>query len=140
MRITSARGLALLSGAAVVVALGTPGPATADPKGEVVPLDCDDGTTYLVAVNGNGAFSPGHDTASTATVVPVSFGEFTGMITDEAGNVLETFVDPPVSKGNASLAEVSCTFSFTETFEDPELGTLTFTGSGSVEVFVTPRR
>jgi hypothetical protein len=139
MRTTSARGLALLAGSALVVTLGTAGPAVADPKGEIIPVDCD-GTTYMVAVSGNGQFTPGHDTSSTAMLIPVSFGDFTGTITDEEGNVLDTFVEPGGAKGPAKNAEVNCTFSFTETFEDPELGTLTFTGSGSAQGFITPRR
>lgn len=139
MRTTSARGLALLAGSALVVALGPAGPAMADPKGEIITVDCGD-TTYTITANGNGDFTPGHDTASTAMLIPVSFGDFTGTITDEQGNVLESFVEPGRAKGPANNAEFDCTFSITETFEHPELGTLTFTGSGTVQGFVTPRR
>jgi hypothetical protein len=133
---------AALAAAMLGLAIALAGPAAADPKGEVVPVDCGE-TTYLVAVSGNGQFSPGHDTASTSILIPVSFGEFTGTITDEEGTVIESFVDPAVSKGPgaAAKATVDCTFSFSETFEEPELGpgTFTFTGSGSVQGFVTPR-
>jgi hypothetical protein len=133
---------AALAAAMLGLAIALAGPAAADPKGEVVPVDCGE-TTYLVAVSGNGQFSPGHDTASTSILIPVSFGEFTGTLFDEEGNIVDTFVDPAVSKGPGAVgkATVDCTFTFSETFEDPELGPgiFTFTGSGSVQGFVTPK-
>jgi hypothetical protein len=131
-----------LAGLTLGLSLGLAGPAAADPKGEVITLDCG-GTSYDVAISGNGAFSPGHDTAGTSMLIPVSFGEFTGTVTDEEGNVVDSFVDPPASKGPgaAAQAEVDCTFTITETFEEPELGPglFTFTGTGSVQGFITPR-
>jgi hypothetical protein len=131
---------AALAAATLGLATALASPAAADPKGEVVPVDCGE-TTYLIVINGNGAFIPGHDTASTSILVPVSFGEFTGTVTDEEGNVIDSFVDPAMSKGSGatSTATVDCTYTITDTFEDPDLGTLTFTGSGSVQGFVTPR-
>ena len=41
----------------VAAALSFAGPASADPKGDIIQLDCDNGTTYWVAVqeSGNGA-------------------------------------------------------------------------------------
>ena len=132
---------AALAAAMLGLATALAGPAAADPKGEVVPVECGE-TTYLVAVSGNGRFTPGHDTASTSMLIPVSFGEFTGIVTDEDGNEVDHFVDPAASKGPGATnkATVDCTFSVSETFEDPDLGTLTFTGSGSVQGFVTPGR
>jgi hypothetical protein len=128
----------LATAAAILIG---PNVANADPKGEVVPLVCDNGLAIDVAVSGNGLWTPGHDTDSTAMLIPVSFGEFTGTITDEEGNVVETFTDPPATRGQSTKAPrdyITCTFTFSDTFEDPELGLLTFEGSGSVTGFVTP--
>ena len=111
------------------------------PSGEAVTIVCDNGSTYEVSVNGNGAFTPGHDLASTTILVPTSFGEFHGVLTDADGNVIDEFVDPPMVKGSSSkqrATTTSCTFTITESFEDPDLGPLTFTGDGSVTGFVTP--
>jgi hypothetical protein len=120
-------------------------PAAADPgnakNAEVIPLDCD-GTTYTVVVNGNGAWTPAHDTASSAMFIPVSFGPFTGIITAEDGTVVEEFTEPAETKGSGKNADIDCSFTITNTFEDPSLGegTFTFTGTGTVSGFATPRR
>jgi hypothetical protein len=95
-----------------------------------------------VSVNGNGAFTPGHDLASTTILVPTAFGVH-GVLTDADGNVIDEFVDPPMVKGSSSkqrATTTSCTFTITESFEDLDLGPLTFTGDGSVTGFVTPLR
>lgn len=115
-------------------------PATADPKGEIIPVDCDNGKSYEVAVNGNGEFTPAHDTASTATFVPVSFGEFKFTVTDAQGNVVEQDTEPRIDKGKGNAAKgkkslITCEFSFSGT-EDG----LTFEGSGTVTGFLTPNR
>ena len=44
---------------------------------EVIPLTCDNGQTYNVAVNGNGDFTPARIIGSTGVLIPVSFGVFT---------------------------------------------------------------
>jgi hypothetical protein len=115
------------------------GTAGADPKsGEVFPLDCDNGETYTVVVKGNGEFTPGHDLDSTTVLVPVSFGEFTGTVTDPDGNVVDTITEPEAAKGESAEGledPVTCTFS--TSFEDDGL---TFTFSGSVVGRVTPGR
>ncbi len=131
--------LAVASAFGLGLALALAGPASADPKGDVFPVDCDNGVTYLVTANGNGDFTPAHDSASTSVLIPVSFGEFSGTITDQNGEVVDSFVDPPRAKGPAKNADVHCTFTITNTFDDPDLGPLTFTGTGSVSGFVTPR-
>jgi hypothetical protein len=140
MHLLARSGLVLLSTAAL--ALTGAAPAGADPAhGFPVPLDCDNGVTYAAVVSGNGEFTPAHDTASNTILVPTSFGEFSGTVTDSSGTVIDSFTDPAVSKGASNRARatsVTCTFSFTETFEDPELGLLTFNGSGSVSGFSTP--
>ena len=129
----------LVSGGLV---LGTAvAPAIADPqKGEIIPVDCDNGQSYVIAVNGNGAFTPAHDTASTATFVPVSFGEFTFTVTDAQGNVVDQGTEPGIDKGKGNAAKgkktlITCEFSFSDT-EDG----LTFEGGGTVTGFLTPNR
>ncbi len=118
-------------------------PANADPrKGELIPLDCDNGRSYTIAVNGNGEFTPGHDVNSTSMLVPVAFGAFTGTVTDSQGNVVETFTEPGAAKGRSAKNTkntVTCTFEFNDTFEENG-ETFTFSGSGSVTGFITPRR
>jgi hypothetical protein len=141
-----ARSALAVAGLAVAATLGTASGASADPsKGDVgIPVVCDNGITYVIAANGNGAFTPAHDMASTTMLIPTSFGEFHGTITDSDGNVIDSFTDPPMTKGNsgnhARATTTSCGYTITDTFEDPDLGTLTFTGEGSVTGFVTPVR
>lgn len=137
--------IAAIAAMAAASVLGSVGTATADPvnapESELVPLVCTDGTTYTVVVNGNGDFTPGHDADSTAMLIPTGFGPFHGVITDEDGNVVDEFTDPAVSKGSSTKPRgtaTHCTFSFTETFTIPELGLVTFHGTGSVDGFVTP--
>jgi len=136
------RSALLVTGLAIAGSLASAGAASADPPGDPFPVVCDNGVTYEVTLNGNGAFTPAHDLASTTILVPTAFGEFHGTVTDADGNVIDEFVDPPMVKGSSGGHErattTSCTFSITESFEDPELGPLTFTGEGSVTGFVTP--
>jgi hypothetical protein len=123
------------------------GIANADPIGSSrsfgVELHCDNGATYDVVVTGSGPFTPAHDLASNTILVPTSFGEFHGVVTDAEGNVVEEFTDPAVLKGSATkdrATSVTCTFDVEETFEIPELGVVTLTGDGSVTGFATPAR
>ncbi len=134
MRVRKLTGL-IAAGALVLGAAATP--ASADPKkGEVIPLNCDNGTIYRVVVNGNGEFTPGHDLDSKANLIPLAFGPFTGTVKDSDGNVVEEINEPGSSKGrsakNAKDA-VNCTFEFSGT-EDG----MTFEGSGSALVRITP--
>lgn len=124
------------------------GTAAADPTNAknafTVPLNCANGQTYQVVVNGNGEFTPAHDINSTATLVPVSFGPFSGTISDAQGNVVDSFTEPGSSKGQSAKGKknlVNCTFTFTEVGDgsDPEFPAgFSFTGSGSVLVKITP--
>ena len=122
------------------------GAANADPKGEAVPLDCDNGESYVVWVNGNGEFTPGHAADSTAVLVPVAFGDFHGIVRDTQGNIVDEFDEPPSLKGNSARSvknPVTCDFEFTDTSDgsDPSFPEgFTFEGSGSVIVSITPRR
>ncbi len=133
-----------MASAAVLGGIGT---ATADPGNAPnsfeVPLVCDNGATYTVVVNGNGNFTAAHDVASNATFIPTAFGPFHGVVTDEGGTVIAEFTDPAIAKGNSTKTRktsISCTYSFDETFTDPELGVLTFHGEGDVSGFTTPAR
>ena len=83
----------------VAAALSISTPASADPKGEPIPITCEGGATYWVTVNGNGAFTPGHDVDDTAMLIPTSFGDFHGVITDSTGAVIDEFTDPATERG-----------------------------------------
>ena len=131
--------------AGLAVALAAP--ATADPthgeNGEPFEIVCDNGHTYSAVGNGNGEFTPAHDLDSNTILVPTAFGEFHGTVTDAQGNVIDEFTEPGGSKGNSTRdrrTSTSCTFSFHGTEEDPDLGLITFDGTGTVTGFVTPAR
>src|SRR6266540_3332493 len=124
--------------------LGGVGAAAADPgrapNSIEVSLVCD-GVTYEAVVNGNGDFQVAHDTDSNTILVPTAFGPFHGVVTDDAGGVIDDFTDPPLVKGNSTksrITSLSCTFSVDDTFTVPELGVLHFHGEGSVVGFSTP--
>ena len=136
-----------LAPAAVLALVAVPlGAATAhaDPNGDVFDLVCDNGRTYPIVTSGSGEFTPAHDTSSTTILVPTSFHGFSFVVTDADGNVVEEETDDSeVVKGSSQkqrATTTTCTYSFTETFEDPELGLLTVTGSGGVTGFTTPAR
>lgn len=134
-------------GVASALATGT---AAADPPAdetETIELECDNGETYTVVVApGNGSFTPAFDTDSTATLIPVAFGEFSGEVRDADGNVIEEFDEPGESKGQSAKGlknPVTCSFTFTEVSDgsDPEFPEgFSFTGSGTVVVRITPGR
>lgn len=116
------------------------GAAGAAPKeAETVPLECDNGQSYVVVTSGNGDFTPGRVVGSTAVFVPIGFGRFTGTVTNAAtGEVVETIDDPPTWKGQSAKGvkdAITCTFSFSGT-EDG----FTFVGGGSVVARMTPGR
>jgi hypothetical protein len=116
---------------AVIIAMAAFAPgAAADPKGEIIPLTCDDGQTVEVAVNGNGDFTPGHLVGGTAVYVVQSF-DATFTFTPPGG---PTFTEHFArSKHNIHGDLVTCSFDITET--GPEG---TFRGFGTVVVFITP--
>lgn len=135
--------------AAALALLGGVGTAAADPSNAPaafeVPLDCDNGASYLVTVMEQGphAFSPAHDTASNTTLVPTWFGEQQFVITTDDGTVVPAEPEPEIAKGSSTKdrsTSVSCTFTFDVTFTDPDLGVLHVHGTGSVIGFTTPAR
>ena len=135
--------LASVAALGVAVSVCLAAPASADPKGEPIPVTCENGVTYMVTVNGNGAWTPAHDANSTSILIPTSFSGFHGEVTDSTGTVIDSFDEPASARGSSSKARAtttSCTFEIVEHFTDPELGELTFTGSGGVTGFITPVR
>jgi hypothetical protein len=141
MRLTTPLLLVALAAATVPL---TAGSAAADPKGDQFSLSCDNGRTYVISVNGNGEFTPAHDTGSTTVFVPTSFHGSTFTLTDADGNVVDQGTDDAVAvKGRSERSRatsVSCTYTGSETFVDPELGELTATFTGGVDGFATPVR
>ncbi len=121
----------------LVASIGMAGVAGADPKkGEFITLNCDNGQTYDIVVNGNGQWTPAHDLNSNAILKPFAFGPFTGTVTDPQGNVVEQFTEPGESKRAARNQRlVECGFSFSGTEEG-----FTFTGTGTVLVKITGSR
>lgn len=117
-------------------------PASADPGGALFPVTCDNGVTYQVTANGSGAWTPAHDSASNTILIPTSFLSFHGELRDSAGNLLESFDDPPMDKGMSGKkvrsTTLMCTFEIVDHFTDPVFGELTFIGSGEVIGFHTP--
>ena len=138
------RSALLVTGVAIATSLVGASAASADPKGETFPVVCDNGVTYEVTINGNGEFTPAHDSTSNSILVPTAFGELHGTITDANGNVIDEFVDPAAFKGRSDkqtrATTTACTFTITDSFDDPDLGPVTFTGVGSVTGFITPVR
>ena len=117
----------------------------ADPaKGQLVPLSCDNGKIYVGLVNGDAEFTAIHDVGSTATLVPVQLGPFTGTVTDREGRVVSSFTSPGSSKGRSAtgLADpITCSFSFQDVSDGSDPGFpegYTFTGSGTIVVRITP--
>ncbi|MEY2514213.1 MAG: hypothetical protein QOJ89_1571 [bacterium] len=148
MRVTKLSSLLAAGGLLLAVAAA---PAGADPKGDPVTIVCDNGQTYYATTPEGGNddhsrndFTPALDSAGTSVLVPVSFGEFHGAVTDTSGNVLFEFVEPASSKGPGAAHgknTTNCTYSFSGEFVDEQSGeTRVFTGSGTVTGFVTPRR
>ena len=112
-------------------------PAFAGPEKETIPLECDNGNSYVVEVNGNGDWTPARDTAGNQVLVPLAFGDFVSTVTFPDGTSI-TETEPGSAKGNGNAGNktgdtVSCTFSF----EGDEDG-VHFEGTGSVTGYITP--
>jgi hypothetical protein len=60
------------AGLGVAAALSISAPASADPKGEPLPIICDNGTTYCAVDHGHGQFAPVHDVDSNSMLVACS--------------------------------------------------------------------
>jgi hypothetical protein len=112
-------------------------PAFAASEKETIPLECDNGNSYVVEVNGNGGWTPARDTESNQVFVPLAFGDFVSTVTFPDGtSITETEPGAAKGKGNAGTKTgdtVMCTFSF----EGEEDG-VHFEGTGSVTGYITP--
>jgi hypothetical protein len=120
--------------AIAIAALALAQGATADPVNAknalVVPVSCDDGQTYQVAVNGNGEFTPAHILGSTAVFIPETFDltfEFT-----PTGGPTESKTETG-SKHNVHGNVMTCSIDFTQVFPQG-----TFHLFGTVTGFATP--
>ena len=130
------RVVAIVSASLGLVALSTPGAAAA--PGDTVPVECDNGESYVLTVNGNGEYTPGRDTGSTSVLVPIRFGNFVFRATLPDGTVIEDSEPGSEYKGHGAVSEhnprdtVTCTFSETDTVtednpvEDFPIGTVLF--------------
>jgi hypothetical protein len=137
-----------LAGATAALVVGGAATATAaPPEQEAIPLVCDDGNTYEVVVNGNGAFTPGRLVGSTGVLVPTAFGETTFRAELPDGEVIEE-TEPASAKGGGNVSAhnpretVTCTFELTDTLEEEEDGLpagTVVTISGEVTGFLTGR-
>lgn len=115
-----------------LLSVGVAGAAPANsPNAETFQLDCDNGQSYTVVVNGNGNFTPGHIIGG-GVLIPVAF---TFEATDAAGNLI--FSDAIAKNGQMKGLTgdlIVCTFG--DTFEE---NGQTFTFRGTVTAFVAPR-
>jgi hypothetical protein len=129
------------AGAAAVLGLSVWAPAQADPihASNALPIQitCDNQQTYDAVSNGNGNWTPAHDLNSTATLIPVAFGEQTVSVYDPDGNPVDQEILPAGAKTGASAhnknATRNCSFEGSATAPD---GT-TFMVAGTVTGFVT---
>lgn len=120
---------------------GAAGASAAPPDAEILSgVECDNGQTYDVWVNGNGDFTPGHVVDSTTVFVPISFGDVAFTVVTPDGAVTEIEEEHTLAKGQGKVAThnpreaVSCTFSETFVLEVEEMGfpagsEVTFTGT-----------
>lgn len=143
------RKIDLAAAAALAVALGlTAAPARAAAEKETVPLDCGSAGTFEIVVGGNGEFTPGRDSSSTAVIVPISFQNERFVVTGPDGNVLVDETEPDrLAKGSVAdrspRQQVDCSFSATFVLDAEEDGlpagsTISF--YGEVTGYLTPSR
>jgi hypothetical protein len=102
------------------------------PNGELVPLVCDSGIgSITVSVNGNGDFTPGHDTTSTQVGVPYAFRFETSFTPTGGDTVTEVEVITKHAPKNGRLA--TCTFQLEEQSDEG-----LFVIDGTVWISYTP--
>lgn len=147
------RGITLICAAAAMV-IGAASSASAAPVREVVTLECDNGQTYTIEVNGRGAWTPGRIVGSTRVLVPISFGPFIETVDTPTEPPVTTVFEDVFAKGHGAVPAnnprptVECTFNFppyTITEADVEAGApyavgTVLTGEGTVTGFLTGRR
>ena len=124
--------LSLMTMALLSVGIASAAPRNA-PNAVTFPLECDNGESYTVVVNGNGTFTPGHIIEGNGNnLIPVAF---TFEATDGDGNVLFSGSISKQGKMKGLTDDlIICTFS--DTFEE---NGETFIFIATVTGFVTPR-
>jgi hypothetical protein len=147
------RAISLACATAAIIVGGATTAVAAPPVRETVTLECDNGQTYVIEVNGRGPWTPGRIVGSTRVLVPVSFGPFVETVTPPGGEP-ETNTYPEIdAKGHGAVSAhnprptVECTFEFppyTITQADVEAGApfpvgTVLTGGGTVTGFLTGR-
>jgi hypothetical protein len=140
------RAMTLTCATAALVVGGAATASAAPPEREPIPLVCDNGETYEVVVNGNGAFTPGNIVDSTGVFVPTAFGAVTFHAETPTGEVTE-FTEPPTAKGAGEVGpgnrpSVTCTVEVHQTLAEEEDGLpagTEITISGEVTGFLTGR-
>ena len=147
------RGITLTCAAAAMV-IGAASAASAAPVREVITLECDNGQTYTIEVNGQGAWTPGRIVGSTRVLVPISFGPFVETVDTPTEDPVTTVYPDFEAKGRGAVPAnnprptVTCTFEFppyTITEADVAEGApfavgTVLTGEGTVTGFLTGRR
>jgi hypothetical protein len=116
-------------------ALGASSATAAPARAGAVTVVCGS-MTYHTWVNGNGAWTPAHDLASTTTLVPLAFGPTTFVQYDPSGAIVDQGTEPAEAKGQSSNAAGAqwCTFAVDFTAPDGSR----FTLSGDVLGKATP--
>lgn len=139
----------LVAATAALAAAAPAASAAPHTERETFVLNCDNGDTYVVAVNaGNGAFTPARLVGTNRMLIPIAFGDFHFTATSPDGEVLAEGSEPGEEKGSVVARSprpaVTCTFE--ETFvlpaDDPEFGLpagTTVTFGGDVTAFLTGR-
>lgn len=145
------KAILALALAAALISVGTAPALAAQPERETFELECSNGETFEVVVNGNGEFTPGRLVGSTRVLIPTAFDDFSFQAVLPNGTVTGG-AEPGSAKGGGNAAKgnprprLTCTFgdSFTVTAEDADefgfpAGTV-ITFSGEVTGFLTGRR
>lgn len=127
--LASVMALTLLGTVGIGIAGAAP---TNAPNVQIIPIQCG-GQSYTIAVNGNGALTPGHIlSGGSGNLVPASI-EIT--VTDQSGNVVDHEVNSKPGQMTGLQSDLmTCTFSQTL-----EMDGQSYTLAGTVVAFKTPR-
>ena len=153
MRIrTRIKWTAAMAVAAGVGAMGLASAASADPVNtphpQILYVTCGE-QTFVVAGNGNGNWTPVHDTASNSVFIPTSLGNFVGVAYAADGTtVVGGFSDPSFTTRNVgpkNAPRLECSFTtglqYVGLGNDPEAPDAVYESfSGDGTLFVTPVR
>ena len=111
--------------AAALIATGTTALA-APPERETFELVCDNGETFEVEVNGNGAFTPARLLGSTRVLIPIALGDFSFTAVLPDGEVISGSQPGGEDKGGGNVARrsprptVTCDFSASYVLPEPD--------------------